>query len=152
VLDQKQKGQLETLLVEMILSFRTAFLRAQKGRPPLDYWDRMQARIRVAAQTTQNASEWASAVQRKLQLEGLDSLASHSLVDLAAWCDEHAAHDDCMELVSRDHAMLMALARVKVDAMKSQLREQVAPGNPPIERNRMEETARRYGLLDEETP
>lgn len=150
MLNDGQRKQLETLLVEMIIGFRAQFLRNHKGRPPLNYWEQIQNRVRSAARTTTTVSEWASAMQRGLQIEALDSWASRALVDLVAFCDEQDAHLECLDLLDRDHAMVLALVRVECEKRRDALREKVAPGNPPVARETMEDVARKYGLFEED--
>lgn len=118
MIDEKQKKQLETLTVEMVLAFRSAYLANVGGRPPLGYWEQIQNRVRSAAMQTESASEWASTVQRRLNLGSLPSYASRALVELVRFCDEHDAHDEFLALVERDHALVVAMAQLIVEERK----------------------------------
>lgn len=108
----------------MILTVRSAFLSACDGRPPMDYWTQLQSRCRAAARQTTTASEWVSAVQRRMQIQGFRSSDSLALVELVRFCDEHSAHGAFLEMVERDHALLIALAQVVVEERKSAKKEE----------------------------
>lgn len=118
MLDDRKQKELETLTVEMLLAFRGAYLRELGGRPPLNYWSQLQDRARASARQTTSASEWASQVQRKLQIPALAKDYSSTLIDLVRFCDEHQAHMDFLDMVERDHALLMALVQLTVEQRK----------------------------------
>jgi hypothetical protein len=118
MLEDKLKKQLETLSVEMLIAFRGAYLREQSGRPPLNYWSQLQDRVRAAARQTTSASEWASQVQRRLQIPSLSKDYCQVLIDLTQFCDEHQAHTEFLDMIERDHALLMALTQLTIDKRK----------------------------------
>lgn len=119
MLDEKQRRQLETLAVEMLLALRAAYLSAQDGRPPMNYWEQFQSRMRAAARQTATASEWVSQMQRRLQVASLRSSDARTLVDLVKFCDEHEAHLDFLEMVDRDHSLLIAMTQTIVEERKN---------------------------------
>ena len=119
MLNESQKKRLETLSVEMILALRGAYLREQGGRPPMTYWTQIQDRIRSAARQTASASEWASLMQRRLQIGSLSKEDSRALVELVRFCDEHQAHSDFLATIERDHSLLMALVQLIVEERKA---------------------------------
>jgi hypothetical protein len=102
-------------------------LREQGGRPPMTYWTQLQDRIRSAARQTASASEWASLMQRRLQIGSLSKEDSRALVELVRFCDEHGAHSDFLAAVERDHSLLMALVQLIVEERKAAAN---APADP----------------------
>jgi len=118
MLEDNQKKRLETLAVELALALRSAYLSEQGGRPPMNYWEQMENRMRAAARQTASASEWASLMQRRLQIGNLPKGASSALIDLVRFCDEHQAHTEFLDLVERDHGLLVALTRQIVEERK----------------------------------
>ena len=119
MLDVKQKTRLESLTVEFVLSLRIEYLREQDGRPPMNYYEQLQNRMRGAAPQTTSASEWASLMQRRLQIGSLSKDASRGLIDLVRFCDEHQAHGEFLTAIERDHALLIALVQLIVDERKA---------------------------------
>ena len=135
-------GKLESVLVEVIVSTRDAYLRAKKGRPPLDYWTQLQNRIRAAARTSATAAEFLTTLQRKLQLDApssSDSLVMSSLVKL---CDDNDLDIELMEHIEREIGFLMAMARQIVDERK-------AARTPGFTREELEKAAVENGLMGE---
>ena len=119
MLDEKKKKQLETATVEMVLVLRSAYLSEQGGRPPMDYWSRIQNMIRASARQTSSASEWSSAMQRRLQIPGFHNSESRALLDLVRFCDENEAHQEFLAMVERDSALLIALTQLIVEERKA---------------------------------
>lgn len=119
MLEEKQKKALETITVEFVLSLRSEYLREQDGRPPMNYYEQLQNRMRGAARQTSSASEWASLMQRRLQIGSLSKDASRALIDLVRFCDEHQAHGDFLTAIDRDHALLIALVQLIVEERKA---------------------------------
>lgn len=111
---------LESLIVEYLLAVRSEYLRTVHGRPSPSYWQTLQSRVRAAALQCDTASEWATSVQRGMQVPGLDSRHSRVLVELVHFCDEHAQHDALLNKCERDHAILIALAMQIVDGAKKE--------------------------------
>jgi hypothetical protein len=118
MLDDKQKKQLETCAVEMILAIRGAYLSEQSGRPAMNYWEQIQNRCRAAARQTTTASEWVSAVQRRMQIPALRSSDSSALIELVRFCDENSAHQEFLAMVERDCPLLIALTQLIVEERK----------------------------------
>ena len=112
--------KLENHLVEYLLAVRSEYLRTVNGRPPPSYWQTLQARVQAAALQTDTASEWAAAVQRGMQIPGLDSAHSRVLVELVHFCDENIQHNALLDKCERDHAILIALAMQIVDQRKQE--------------------------------
>lgn len=86
-MDEKQRKQLETAALEMVLAIRGAYVASQEGRVSMTYWDQIQNRCRSAAMQTESASEWVSAMQRSLRIPGLNSWGSQALLALTQVCD-----------------------------------------------------------------
>jgi hypothetical protein len=72
------------------------------------------------------------------------------LVELVAYCDEYDCHNAALNIVRREHGFLFSVARETVTQHYAQLREQVAPGTPHVDRDKMEKLAQKYGLFDDE--
>lgn len=126
MLSENEHKKLETLTVELLLVLRGAYLEEQAGRPPMDYWSRIQNMSRAAARQTSSASEWCSAMQRRLQIPGFRNSGSKALIDLVRLCDEHAAHQDFLAMVERDSALLVALTQLIVEERKNQQPREVS--------------------------
>jgi hypothetical protein len=41
------------------------------------------------------------------------------LVDLTHFCDEHGAHTEFLDMVERDHALLLALTQLTIEERKA---------------------------------
>jgi hypothetical protein len=123
MLDAKQKKQLEDLTVEMILTLRAAYLSVQDGRPPMNYWEQFQNRMVAASQMTVTASEWVGMMQETLGIGSLNSSQSRDLVRLDRFCAENEAHDDFLDFIQRDHALVIALSQIVVDEKKNEKKE-----------------------------
>lgn len=54
-----------------------------------------------------------------MRIASLHKQASQVLIELVRFCDENQAHLDFVELVERDHALLIALTRAIVDERKA---------------------------------
>lgn len=54
-----------------------------------------------------------------MRIATLHKQASQVLIELVRFCDENQVHLDFVELVERDHALLIALTRAIVDERKS---------------------------------
>ena len=134
------REKIESALVEMILGLRSDYLRA--GANPMDHWTQLESRCRAAAMQCETISEWCSAVQRRLQIPSLSKGSSASLIALNSVCESDEAIDDALDMVSRDYGLLIALARNVVDEAK----EAKASA---LDRKKLEETAAKYGLMEE---
>lgn len=120
MLNEQQRRKLETKVVELILSIRAAYLSEQGGRPPMNYWEQFSSRMQAAARQTVTASEWASQVQRRLQVGSLRSSDAPVLLDLVRFCDEHDAHLELLDMVSRDTPLLIAMTQEIVEKRKEE--------------------------------
>lgn len=119
MLDDKQRKSLETKTVEMLLTLRGSYLAEQSGRPPLNYWTKIQDRMRSSARQCSTASEWVTLMLRKLQVPALHKDGSQVLLELVRFCDEHQAHGDLLDLLERDSAVLIALTQTIVEERKA---------------------------------
>lgn len=134
--------KLENQLVEVVVMVRDAYLRAKKGRPPLDYWTQLQNRLRASARTSATAAEFLTNLQRKLQLDApssSDSLVMSSLVKL---CDENELDIEMMEFIERESGFLIAMGRQIVDERKAQR-------STGFSREELEAAAKANGLMEE---
>lgn len=138
--NQERKQKLESLLTDMILCLRSDFLKA--GANPMDHWTQLESRCRAAAMQCETMSEWCSAVQRRLRISSLGKDSLRSLVSLCEWTDEHDAADDALDLITRNHALLIALARNISDEAK-------AAKALDISADKIKATAEKYGLMED---
>lgn len=124
MLDETRRRKLETLVVEYVLVLRSAYIREQNRRPPMNYWEMFHARMRSAARQTTRPSEWAAQVQRKLQIPGLSSSDSKALLDLVAYCDEHDATGDLLDIAERDTPLVIAMCQKIAEERKAAGKEE----------------------------
>lgn len=105
---EEQRERLRTVLVEMLLEIRAAYLK--NGASPLKHWDQLQNRSLSAARRASTADEWVTMLCRGLQLPSLSSSASSALLALS-----HEARETgqrvCLDVVERDLTLLLAMAR-----------------------------------------
>lgn len=118
MLDAKERKQLEDLTVEMVLTLRSAYLTELGGRPPPDYWTQFQNRMIAASQMTVTASEWTGMMQETLGIGSLNSSQSRDLVKLDRFCSEHEAHEEFLDFIQREHALVVALCQIVVEERK----------------------------------
>lgn len=107
------RKRLETLVVEVVLVVRKAHLAA--GGNALKHWTQLETAMRSAARQTSTATEWASTLQRRMQVASLPASGSSAVVDLAHFCDEHGAHETMLDMAEREHALIAALAKGVVE-------------------------------------
>lgn len=115
---EKQIETIRSLLVEMLLEFRRCYLRTT-GANMLEHWRIILDRMRQAARQTRNADEWATKVQRRLQIPQLGSSGCSALLALSHAVREADAWRDFRTLVDRETGLLEALARKVVEAEKA---------------------------------
>lgn len=108
-LTEDQKEKLRTLTVEILIDLRRQAQRA--GWNPLDLWDQLAIRARAATNTSQNPAEWTSEMLRKLRLSAPSRDSSASLTDLSATAREWGAETAWLDLLAREHSLLIAHAR-----------------------------------------
>jgi hypothetical protein len=119
MIDARQKERLVTLTVESLLTLRSAYLRTGQANA-LKHWDILQSRARAAARTTASPEEWATKLQRDLQIPSLSSLASSVLVELVHVVTELGARSEWLDLIEREHGYLIALARLTAEKRKEE--------------------------------
>ena len=141
------KQQIETVLVEVVVALRDAFLRACSGRPPLSYWDQISNRLLSAARTSATAGEWATSVQRGLRVGAPRAADSLLISRLVALCDENDWHLRAMEHIEREQAFIVALARQVIEERK--LATESKQAGVKFDRESIEQEAREHGLLEE---
>lgn len=109
-ISEQVKEKLRTLLVEMLLEFRREYLRTPSCKT-LEHWRILLDRMRQASMQTGNADEWATKVQRRLQIPQLGNSGSSVLLDLSAHVREHGAWREMREVIERETGLLEALGR-----------------------------------------
>lgn len=108
-IDETRKERLRTLTVEFLLDLYRQAIRS--GWSALDLWDQMSTRLRAAARTSAGPDEWTSAMLRSLKQPGPGKDSSGSLIDLTAQVREWACASAWLDLLEREHGLLIAMAR-----------------------------------------
>lgn len=117
-LTREQAESLRTKTVELLLELRRAYLAA--GGSPLKHWDQIQNRMLSAARRSASPDEWATKMQRGLQLPTLGKAGCQALVDLGAAVRELEAEREWLEMIEREYGLLMAMARLAADRRREQ--------------------------------
>lgn len=115
--DEATKERLRSLLVEMLLEFRRGYLRTT-GANTLEHWRIILDRMRQAAKQTRNCDEFATKVQRRLQIQQLGSSGCSALLALSHAVREADAWREVRQIVEKETGLLEALARRIVEAAK----------------------------------
>ena len=134
MLSNEQRIRLETLVIEMILSIRSAYLHEVKGKPALDYWTRLENRMQAAARRCKSASHWATLFLEGMQLTNVDNSGSGAMTSLVEFCDTNDSHRALRTLIKEDHPFLIVSARKivearkqdKIDLLETTLKDEVA--------------------------
>lgn len=108
-------------LVTYLLALRGEYLKA--GASPLKHWEQIQARVFSASRTCGNLPEFATAMQRGLQLQSVGNSASSALRDLCAYAAELAEDTGYTEprllsLIERELGLIMAEMRLEAERRK----------------------------------
>ena len=109
-LDEQAKERLRSLLVEVVLELRAAYLRTP-GVNVLKHWDQLQDRMRAAARSSETPEEWITTMTRTLQLGAPQGDSSRSFRDLADFVRERGAAREFLELIDREFGYVIAVAR-----------------------------------------
>jgi hypothetical protein len=123
--DEKLREKLVTLTVEVLLVMRSAYL-GTAGASALKNWDILQSRMRSAARTTASPEEWATKLQRDLQIPSLTSSSCRALVDLVHEVTERGCRSEWLDLLDREHGYLIALTRLTAEKRKEEKGESIA--------------------------
>lgn len=115
---EKQIEEIRTRLVEMTLEFRRGYLQTS-GANMLEHWRIILDRMRQASRQTRNTDEWATKVQRRLQIPALGNSGSSALLALSHAVREADAWRDLRTLIDRETGLIEALARQIVEADKA---------------------------------
>lgn len=117
-LDEAEKERLRTLLVEMLMELRRAYLQTP-GAKMLEHWRILLDRMQAAARSSRNADEWATQTARWLQIQQLGNSASSTLLDLSHFVREREAWPEMRHLLDRERGLLEALGRKMADERKA---------------------------------
>lgn len=115
-LDEDAVEGLRQRTVAVLLDARAAYLAA--GASPLKHWDQLADRMRAAARTSTTVAEWATSLRRGLQLGAGNSSSSKALVELADEVQALGAEHAWLDMLEREHAFLIALARLEAEDRK----------------------------------
>lgn len=119
MLSEQQKEGLRTKTVEVLLVLRAAYLRTPQANT-LKNWDLLQSRMRAAARTCVSPEEWATKIQRDLQIPALNNSASRVLTELVHAVTETGARLEWLDLIEREHGYLVAMARLCAEKRKEE--------------------------------
>lgn len=118
MISEAKKEKLRTLTVELMLEMRQAYLRTP-GANQLKNWEILQSRMRGAARTTASPEEWASKIQVGLQVPSINNSYSKALIDLVHLTSEDNCQPEWLDLIEREHGLLIAMARLIVEERKA---------------------------------
>jgi hypothetical protein len=119
MIDEKQKETLRTLTVELMLDLRSQYLRTP-GCNALTHWEQLTTRMRACARMSESVDEWATMMLRRLQIPAPSKYSSDSLLTLSHAVRELGAASDWLELIEREHALLIAIARKTSEERRDQ--------------------------------
>lgn len=109
-LDESEKEQLRTLLVETILDMRRTFLA--NGGKVLTHWDRLYSALQTAAAESGTPEEWVTGFASMLGIGAPVKASCQGSIDLASFVAERKCAQAFRSLLAREHSYLMALARL----------------------------------------
>lgn len=127
MIDESTKERLRTLTVEVVLEMRAAYLRTS-GVNILKHWDQIQERMRSAAKMTAGPEEWATAMARSLRLDAPSSRYSEALLALTHDVHEASCAGEWLDLLEREYAFLVVMARSCADKRKADAAALAAEG------------------------
>lgn len=108
------RDRLVDATVGVIDQVRSAYL-GTPGASVLRHWDQIQDRVRMSARTSTTPEEWATSLCRSLKLPAPDSYLSASISTLTTTVDEVGDARAWLDLVEREYAHMMALARLRAE-------------------------------------
>lgn len=117
MIDEATREKLVTLTVEVLLVMRSAYLQTGSANS-MKNWEILQSRARAAARTSASPEEWATKLQRDLQVASLRSSSCQALVDLVHEVTERGCRSEWLDLLDREHGYLIALARLTAERRK----------------------------------
>lgn len=109
--------QLREATVSVILEVRRAYLA--NGASPLKHWEQIHGRVRSAARTTTSVEEWTTRLLRSLGIQSPGKSLSSEMVRLQHTVDEFGGPRAWLDLVGREHAYMMAMARIDAENRKA---------------------------------
>jgi hypothetical protein len=113
-LTAENRERLIAATVAVIDQVRSAYL-GTPGANVLRHWDQIQDRVRMAARTSRSAAEWTTALTRSLKLPAPDNYLSRSTQALVSLVTGLSADREWLDLVEREYAYMMALARLRAE-------------------------------------
>jgi hypothetical protein len=97
--------------MEFVLELRRQYLSQYGSAVVLKHWDQIGDRLRASARTSEGVEEWGSDVMRKLRLGSPSKDSSTCLRELCDYVAEHASSSLFLDLIEKEHAYLLSLAR-----------------------------------------
>lgn len=113
-LDEAEREVLREQIVLFVLAVRREYLRSP-GVNVLKHWDQIRDRMRSAARRAESVADWATLVLRGLNLPSPRSDLSSILVGLTEHVRRADALAEMLDLVEREHGLILALARLRAD-------------------------------------
>lgn len=125
-LENSKREALLSKTVNVVLEMRRQYLA--NGGNSLKHWQQIHDRMRMSARTSASVAEWLTKMQRALQLSVPSSSLSSAIAQLSdeAECIPQPAW---LDLLEREHAYIMAMARLEAEDRKAQ-REKLAKIDP----------------------
>jgi len=116
-LDNDKREALIQRTVAVVLELRRQYLAT--GANALKHWQQIHDRLRISVRTTTSVAEWATRMQAGLKL----GVPSSSLSSAILLLEDEAAcipQPAWLDLIEREHAYVMAVARKEAEDRKEQ--------------------------------
>ena len=116
-LDNSKRDALLSKTVNVVLELRRQYLAG--GGNSLKHWQQIHDRLRMAARTSGSVAEWLTRMQRALQIGVPSNSLSLAVAELSDEV-ECIPQPAWLDLLEREHAYVMALARLEAEDRKAQ--------------------------------
>lgn len=118
-MDAKRKRELETMLVEVLLSFRQQYLRTP-GANTLENWRIVLDRMVASSRSSETVDKWFTMVQKRLQIPQLGKELSSDLLSLSQYVHDNDVWPEARNMIERERGLLEALGRSISDKRKEE--------------------------------
>lgn len=122
---KKSVDTIRDLVVQMILGLRREYLDGPGRTRVIDHWTDLQNALRRCVNGSQTVEEALTKMRTVLRLDAARADNSVCLIALVAEVHDEADTQMFFDLLTREHALLIAMAHVKSDeAREARLRDQ----------------------------
>lgn len=113
--------------VRVVLAIRAQYLA--NGANALKHWQQIHDRLRISTATAGSVEEWVTLMCSGLRLPTPSKDLSSAMVELATEESCNANATQWLELMEREHAYVMALARAEAEDRKNERARAMEQGN-----------------------